>query len=193
MNLITRIKQYLENVNSKKFIRNLLILLLVGAILLIVSSILFEGKDKKDPYSNRSLPENETEFTTEDYSEVLEKKLEQILSEIKGVGNVKVMVTLEDTAEKIPATNTTKNQETSREEDSQGGNREILREDSSAQIVTKGGEGTLIVLKELKPEVKGVIVVAEGAENLEVQEKLYHAVKTVLAIPGNKVEIYSSN
>lgn len=193
MNLITKIKQYLENVNSKKFIRNLLILLLVGAILLIVSSILFEEKDSKEPYGNRNSPVNEREFTTEDYSEVLEKKLEQILSEIKGVGNVKVMVTLEDTAEKIPATNTTKNQETSREEDSQGGSREILREDSSAQIVTKGGEGTLIVLKELKPEVKGVIVVAEGAENLEVQEKLYHAVKTVLAIPGNKVEIYSSN
>lgn len=193
MNLITKIKQYLENVNSKKFIRNLLILLLVGAILLIVSSILFEGKDKKEPYTDRSLSENETEFTTEDYSEILEKKLEHILSEIKGVGNVKVMVTLEDTAEKIPATNTTKNQETSKEEDSQGGSRETLREDSSAQIVTKGGEGTLIVLKELKPEVKGVIVVAEGAENLEVQEKLYHAVKTVLAIPGNKVEIYSSN
>ncbi len=193
MNLITKLKLYLEKVNTKKFIRRLLIVLLVGAILLIVSNILFDSKEKKDPFTNSSLPENELDFITEDYAEILEKKLEYILSQINGVGNVNVMITLEDTAEKVPATNITKNQETSNEEDSQGGIREVLREDSTSQIVTKGSEGTLIVLKEIKPEVKGVIVVAEGAEDLRVQEKLYHAVKTVLDIPGNKVEIYSSN
>lgn len=193
MNLITKIKKYLENINYKQFTKRLLILLLVGVILLIASSILFESKNNKDPFTKQNLPEEKVQLNTEDYSEVLEKKLEYILSQISGVGKVKVMITLEDTSEKIPATNTTKNQETSKEEDSQGGSREILREDSSSQIITKGSEGDLIVLKELKPEVKGVIVVAEGAENLEVQEKLYNAVKTVLAVPGNKVEIYSSN
>lgn len=193
MNLITKIKKYLENINYKQFTKRLLILLLVGVILLIASSILFESKNNKDPFTKQNLPEEKVQLNTEDYSEVLEKKLEYILSQISGVGKVKVMITLEDTSEKIPATNTTKNQETSKEEDSQGGSREILREDSSSQIITKGSEGDLIVLKELKPEVKGVIVVAEGAENLEVQEKLYNAVKTVLAVPGNKVEVYSSN
>ena len=193
MDLITKFKLYLEKLNTKKFIRVLLIVLLVGAVLLILSSIIFDSKDKKDPFTNKNLQNDELELKTDDYAEILEKKLESILSEIDGVGNVNVMITLEDTSEKVPAINTTKNQETSNEEDSQGGIREVLREDSTSQIVTKGSDGTLIVLKEIKPEVKGVIVVAEGADDLQVEEKLYHAVKTVLDIPGNKVEIYSSN
>ena len=103
------------------------------------------------------------------------------------------MITLEETTEKIPAMNTTQNQEKTSEKDSQGGVREIIREDSSIQVVTRGSEGKIIVLKEIKPEVKGVIVVAEGAENIEVKEKLYQAVKTALGISGNRVEVYSSN
>ncbi len=43
-----------------------------------------------------------------DYGVLLEKKLEDILSQLKGVENVRVMITLEDTVEKIPAFNTTK-------------------------------------------------------------------------------------
>ena len=99
------------------------------------------------------------------------------------------MITLEDTIEKIPAFNTIKNNETTSEIDSQGGTREIVREDMNIQIVTSN-EGGLMVLKEIKPTVRGVIVIAEGAENLE--RMLYEAVKTVLGISGNRVEVYSS-
>ncbi len=63
------------------------------------------------------------------------------------------MITLEDTIEKIPAFNTTKNNETTNELDSQGGTREIIREDTTIQVVT-GSEGSLIVLKEIKPTIK---------------------------------------
>ncbi len=59
------------------------------------------------------------------------------------------------------------------------------------QVVTNS-EGGMIVLKEIKPKVKGVIVVAQGAEDIEVKEMLYEAVKTVLGISGNRVEVYSS-
>ena len=111
--------------------------------------------------------------------------------ELKGVGKVKVMITLEDTIEKIPAFNTNKNSETTSEIDSQGGTREIVREDMSIQTLTSS-EGGLMVLKEIKPTVRGVIVIAEGAEDLEIKEMLYEAVKTVLGISGNKVEVYSS-
>ncbi len=45
--------------------------------------------------------------------------------------------------------------------------------------VATGSEGSLTVLKEIKPTIKGgVIVIAEGgADNLEVKEMLYEAVK----------------
>ena len=119
------------------------------------------------------------------------REIRRYIKSIKGSRLCKVMITLEDTVEKVPAFNTTTNNETTNEIDSQGGTREIVREDMTIQVVTST-EGSVIVLKEIKPTVKGVIVIAEGAEDLEVKEKLYEAVKTVLGIPGNKVEVYAS-
>lgn len=185
------IKKYLEKVNNKELMRNLFIILIIGIILIIIADIFI--KEKKGVNQNLKL-ENEIKNpinTETDYGTVLENKLEDVLSQLKGVGSVKVMITLEDTIEKIPAFNTTKNNETTNELDSQGGTREIIREDTTIQVVT-GSEGSLMVLKEIKPTIKGVIVIAEGAEDLEVKERLYEAVKTVLGISGSKVEVYAS-
>jgi len=102
------------------------------------------------------------------------------------------MITLEDSSEKVPATNTTKTTETTKELDSEGGTREVNREDITSQMVSKSNDGSLVLLKEVKPNVKGVIVVAEGANDLIIMEKLYEAVKTVLGISGNRVQVYSS-
>ncbi|GFN35448.1 sporulation stage III protein AG [Tepidimicrobium xylanilyticum] len=188
--LLERMKEYLNKLDNKELIRNLFIILIIGIILIILADIFI--KDKKDNISTLQLERNNDIKSNEsDYGAILEEKLENILSQLKGVGAVKVMITLEDTVEKIPAFNTTKNNETTSEVDSQGGTREIVREDMTIQVVTSN-EGSLVVLKEIKPTVRGVIVIAEGAEDIRVKEMLYEAVKTVLGVPGNKVEIYAS-
>ncbi|MCF6465617.1 hypothetical protein [Clostridium sp. Cult2] len=189
--LINRIKEYLDQINNKELIRNLFIILIIGIILIIIADIFIQYRKGSDDGIMLENEINNTSSVGMDYGTILEKKLENTLSQLKGVGEVKVMITLEDTVEKIPAFNTTKNNETTNELDSQGGTREIIREDMTIQVVT-GSEGSLIVLKEIKPTVKGVIIIAEGAEDLEVKERLYEAVKTVLGIPGNKVEVYAS-
>lgn len=190
-NLIIKIKKYLEKVNNKKLMNNLFIILIIGIILLIVANIIMGEKKDIDinPGSVETL--DDPINGNLDYESILEGKLENILSQMAGVNKVKVMITLEDTLEKIPAFNTTQNNETTNEIDSQGGTRETIREDMTIQVAT-GSEGSFTVLKEIKPTVKGVIVIAEGAGNLEVKEMLYQAVKTVLGIPGSKVEVYSS-
>lgn len=184
--LVNKIKKHLENLNNNKFINYLFIILALSIILLIGVNFLLE--DKKVP-QKELIKEIVLE---EDYSTYLEGKLEAILSKLKGAGEISVMITLEDTTEKIPAINTTKTIETTKELDSEGGTREINREDNTAQMVSKTNDGSLILLKEVKPNVKGVIVVAEGADDPIVMEKLYEAVKTVLGINGNKVQVYSS-
>jgi len=194
MNFKEKYKQISDKITNKKFMNNLLIILIVGTMLLIAASVFKADKSQEDVFKKDENKEKVIENNyMEDYAMLLERKLENILGEIKGVGKVKVMITLEETTEKIPAMNTTQNQEKTSEKDSQGGVREIIREDSSIQVVTRGSEGNIIVLKEIKPKVKGVIVVAEGAENIEIKEELYQAVKTALGISGNKVEVYSSN
>lgn len=188
---IDKIKKYIEELNNKKLFNNLVAILIIGIIILIVANIITGEKKKMDVDSKSQDIEKPSIDNTSDYDSILERKLESILIQMKGVKKVRVMITLEDTLEKVPAFNTTQNNETTNELDSQGGSREVLREDMTTQVVT-GSEGALTVLKEIKPTVKGVIVIAEGAEDFEVKEKLYEAVKTVLGIPGNRVEIYSS-
>ncbi|KPU28086.1 hypothetical protein TR13x_01735 [Caloranaerobacter sp. TR13] len=195
MKILDLLKEKFDNNN---FITTLMIIIILGAIILIATSSLVEKTNKENTpdtilYEESNISKNSSEII-EDYANTIEKKLEDILSKIKGVGEVKVMVTLEDTAERIPAINTAKTEEKTSEKDSKGGIREVFKQDYSEQVVINGNNNdALVIIKEVKPKVKGVIVVAEGADDLYIKEKLYNAVKTVLGISGNKVEVFTSN
>lgn len=185
--LIKKLKEKLEKINNKNFINNLFIFLIILSIFLISINMIFTNREQDliDEESPTNL------VAGNDYNFSLENRLIIILEKFKGVGKVDVMITFEDSAEKIPAANTIKTVESTKETDSEGGVREINREDTNTQIVNSQS-GSPITMKEINPTIKGVIVVAEGAEDPLVLEKLYEAVKTVLGINGNRVQIYSS-
>lgn len=187
-----KIKKHLEKMNNKEFINNLFIILIISIIILLVANTFLKTRNKEIDSLNEIVELQNTNYFEEDYSTYLEKKLINILSKINGVGNINVMVTLENSSEKIAATNTTTTTEQTLENDSEGGTREIIREDQTTQVMTKGNDDSLLVVKEIKPKVQGVIVVADGAEDPTLKEKLYEAVKTALGITGNKVQVYSS-
>ncbi len=188
--LINNIKKYIQNGNNRKFINNLLLILIFTVALLMFLNSVINPNRKQSPLVIKEEKREYTDLVETDYSLILEKKLEVILSKLKGVGEVHVMVTLEDSLEKIPATNKTKVIEATSETDSEGGKREVTREDETAQLVNLSNE--VIILKEIKPNIKGVIVVAEGAEDSFVLETIYEAVKTVLGITGNRIQVFSS-
>ncbi|MGN9164145.1 sporulation stage III protein AG [Tissierellaceae bacterium HCP3S3_D8] len=188
--LINRIKKYLEDTNNRKTINNLFIILIVAIILLIFLNGMTSSKKKDDSSVIKEGKKEYTNVAESDYSIILENKLSNILSKLKGVGEVHVMITLEDSQEKVPATNKNKMTETTSETDSEGGKREITREDEVTQLINLSND--VIILKEINPNIKGVIVVAEGADNGVVLETIYEAVKTVLGVSANKVQVFSS-
>ncbi|WP_066500252.1 stage III sporulation protein AG [Abyssisolibacter fermentans] len=186
--------------NDKKA-NNLIFLLIIGILLLIGSTYFSDDSKKNEDLSDDQPVQSSSIFTNQNskdiidnYANNIENKLEDILSKIRGVGSVEVMVTLEDTAERIPAINTTTIIEKTDEKDYQGGTRATNKENEINEIVTKSSdEEGLVILKEIKPKVKGVIVVAQGVDNIKVKEDLYSAVKTVLGLSGNKVEVFLSD
>ena len=187
---MNKIKKHLDNLDNKKFMVNIFIILLVSVVLLVMLNV-YTSEDKNN--GGPVLKETSNEYTNlvkDDYESYIEDKLSEILSKLRGVGKVDVMVTLEDSTEKIPASNITTTREVSNELDSQGGTREVSREDETIQVVNTSND--VVVLKEIKPSIKGVIVVAEGAENAVIMETLYEAVKTVLGGAGNKEQIFPS-
>lgn len=190
MKLEKHINMLFKKISSNKRYTNLAIVISIGIMLLIGISIFFESEESIKDINNIKPGEKNKEIYEEDYSNEIEIKLKKILSEMKGVGDVEVMVTLLETVENIPATNSTKNKEVTKENDSEGGTRDVMREESNEQIVMNGDGGEMITIKEVKPEIKGVIIAAEGANDIRIKETIYNAVKTVLGISGNKVEVY---
>ena len=190
--ILEKTKKYLGEMSNKKIVSNLFILLLVTIIILIISNIFLDSNKTDEEYDiDNGLSEYNYNIE-EDYSDYLEKKLVKILSKFDGVDKIDVMITLEDSVEKIAAANTIKTNESNLENDGEGGTREVLREDISVQVITKGNDESLMVVKEIKPTIKGVIVVVGGTDNPILKEIIYEAVKTALGITGNRVQVYSS-
>ena len=169
--LLNKIKKYMEDIGNRKLINNLFMILMITIVLLLLlnKATSYNQKDKSTVIKEGN--EEYTNIVESDYSIFLENKLVKILSQLNGVGDVHVMITLEDSLEKVPAMNQTKTIETTNEIDSEGGKREIIREDETTQIVNLSND--VVILKEVKPNIKGVIVVAEGAENPVILENIY--------------------
>lgn len=126
-----------------------------------------------------------------DYQQQLQRELEGILSRIDGAGRVTVMLTLEDDAETVYASNQETSRRNTSEEDSQGGVRQQLEYDSRGQlvIVQAGNEQRPVAIKKILPRVRGVLVVAAGADSPIIRERLTQAVQGVLDIPAYKITV----
>lgn len=122
----------------------------------------------------------------------LEDRVCEVLSQIKGAGNVKVMINFSDSGEIITAT--TNNSSIDKTTDtSTSGNRttESKTDNVSPVIIQQDGKDTPLIVKELAPDVLGVVVVAEGADNVSVRINLLQAVQTLLNVDSNKIEIFT--
>lgn len=121
-----------------------------------------------------------TEQTSSDVSEVrsyvsdLETKLEKSLKQVKGAGNVSVIISVSSSSEQVYATE--KVIETSG------------RSVESPVLVS----GKPVLIKESYPEIMGVVVVADGAKTLSVKVDLLNACKVFLSIDESKIKILST-
>lgn len=125
--------------------------------------------------------------------ENLETRLSKVLTAIAGAGNVQILITYESGTEIIPIINTDTQINETQETDSQGGMRTTKSTTENNQTVTiqqEGGSQTPLLLKEKMPEIKGVIVIAQGAGDIRVRLNLLKAVQTALQISGDKIEVF---
>ena len=152
-------------------------LLGIGGILLIGISTLLSGSETADTSTVTD--------STAVYAAALESRLEEMVSSVAGAGACRVMVTLENGVEYVYA-----NEEKSNSDHTQsdGGNVSV-RDDSQKTVVTvdaeKGKEGLLVT--EIQPTVRGVVVACEGASSEYVAELVKEAVKTALNITDKRV------
>lgn len=124
----------------------------------------------------------------------LEKRLEKILSQIDGAGKVSVSLVLETGPEYEYAVDVSTKHRTTEEGDQGGGSRVTTESDQSDELVllhgSQKGTENPVVVKEKKPVVRGVLVVAPGAPDPWIRSHLSTAVQTLLDVEAHQVKVF---
>ncbi|NLM50104.1 MAG: hypothetical protein GX196_04025 [Clostridiaceae bacterium] len=170
-----KLEQIINFFRDKKGINIIYIVLIIG-IFLLSFDVFF-------PKSETKTKENTQTQQKAEYEKELEERLEETLSKIKGAGRVKVLINLKDEGEIVTLSNI-KEKTSGRE-----GERVNDVEKSVAILKIDGNESPLVIRNE-KPRVKGVIVIAEGASNAYIKEELTKAVITFLDVPAHNVAVF---
>jgi stage III sporulation protein AG len=151
--------------------------IVAGILCAVIMLIYFSSLDPKAATSSRS--QNFSEYVGD-----IETNLSQILAQIKGAGRVDVMITFESGVEQVYAYST--DTQTNRTND--GAKETSVVVDKNTIVVTNGQP---VIIKEIMPLIKGVLVVAEGADNAAVRLQLLKAVQALLEVKPANVEIFA--
>ncbi len=123
----------------------------------------------------------------------MEKRMEKVLSQIEGAGEVTVVLLLENGPEYRYVTNETTDRKTIEEEDQNGGKRlttQANKKDELVLVRSERGVEEPVIVKKHNPTVRGVLVVATGAKDPVVRAGLANAVQTLLDVGAHQVRIY---
>jgi len=196
--MFEKIRGVLRNVmqrnSKKKLIENCIIIGIVGMIVVIAGGSLF-GDKKSQPglAENKDSPKPpEAVSCLSSSPQQIEKSLEAILERIKGVGKVNVMIAYTSGQQIVPAYEVKKSENVTNEKDNGGGTRNISQNSYETKVVYEDGEnGTKrpIIIREISPEVRGVIVVADGASDSTVKEDICRAVEVATGLPIHKIHV----
>ncbi|MGG3644160.1 stage III sporulation protein AG [Bacillus gobiensis] len=134
---------------------------------------------------------NETNQTIEDYEQEYEKEMKEILETVIGVEDVSIMVNVDATSLKVYEKNKKNQTQTTEETDKEGGKRVVTDQSADEQIVMikKGDEEIPVVVQTKKPEIRGVLVVAQGVDNVQIKKTVIDAVTRVLDVPSHRVQV----
>ena len=186
--------------NQKKKIENLVVFVIILIITIIAINSIWNGQSKKsttkeenNTYS-KQLANNESSNSNLEENQ-LEKRLENILSKIDGVGKVNVMLTYSQSSEIVPVYNESSKDSSTEETDSSGGTRSIKQVDINKEIVfqNENSQNTLITKTIVNPKIEGVIVTAQGANNANIKTNIIQAVGAVTGVATYKIQVFEFN
>lgn len=177
-------------------IPKLIIIFMCGILLIILSfPSLFSGGDKK----NNTISEVSNVPTTTSaasYEEEMEARLKEALMKVEGIGNVEVMITLKSSKESVTLKDTPYSQESLDESDSSGGERKSTTIDKKEETVLQNsgtGGSTPYVIKELEPEIEGVLIIAQGGGSQTIIGEIVGAVEVLFDVPAHKIKVMKMN
>ena len=178
-----------KKLNLKNIRLDKLLIILAAGIVIIVLSLPGQNSGKD------VMPETTASVSGYDqntsYEKQMEARLKKALSYVDGVGQVEVMITLKSTEESVVQTDKSVTSNHTSETDSQGGTRNVdeYSEDSDSLVTDNGSGSSPYVIKQIMPEVEGVIIVADGGDKPTVKNEIYEAVQALFPVPTHKIKV----
>ncbi|MDD2400702.1 MAG: hypothetical protein PHI90_08940 [Clostridia bacterium] len=167
-------------------------IIIIGVTLMVLPSLFIKETEYPiQEQADKSLSEDidVTVNSLVNIENSLAKRATSILSQIEGVGNVSVFITMASGPEHDYAKNITNQKSTIEEQDSGGGTRITNETDEKSEFVFTQGQGEPLILKEKGAQVKGILVVADGAKDVSIKATLSRAVQSMFDLPAHKVTI----
>ncbi|GAK12798.1 stage III sporulation protein AG [Geomicrobium sp. JCM 19039] len=180
-------------------------LFFVGVLLMLLGNIGTDddggsivGEQSEEPVFVNGDQENEEESsvsnTSSDFQmieQAYSNQLAETLEKIDGLSNVEVVVNVKETESKVYEKDRSIRQQTTDEADTEGGNRTLdegTQEETLVLVQQGSGEEPLLIRME-KPDVSGVLVVANGVESMQRKEWVIEAVTRTLDVDAHRVSV----
>lgn len=188
---------------SKKLTSYFYILIGLGIVIMLMSNLTSTFHPDPDGHpadSGTETFEEEEEVsarrssgpsTIVEYENYYETQIKEILSDVIGVSNVSVKVSVASTERKVHEKDRRDEKQVTEERDQEGGTRTIESHsiDEQVIIINDGDNDKPVVVASEKPKVTGVIVVAQGAESMQVKQQIIEAVTRFLHVPSHQVSV----
>ena len=178
---------------------NMIVFVLLG-ILLLVITIPIDGdlakektKEKKEDTNKEDITVYNTQIDENlEYCLQLEQRIEELLSNMDGVGEVQAMVTLVTSKELIVEKDEPVTRNTITDSDGAGGTRSTNESSFDYETIYEtDGEGNKIpyVIKQIEPEIQGITVVAQGGGNAIVQKNISEVLEALFHLDAHKIKV----
>lgn len=201
---IKKLKEKLEpkeGENGKRKTENLVVFAIVLIITVVAMNYILSGKKDKTNKTIQSEDKvlaqknGDSQVENKDNKQDIETRLENILSNIKGVGNVKVLITYSQESTVIPMYDEDTSTSITEEQDSGGGSRTVNESTSKKDIIYEENNGvkTPIIQSIINPKIEGAIVTAKGANDANVKTNIIEAVEAVTGLATYKIQVFEMN
>lgn len=175
---------------GEKTARDRLLLLVLAGLLMLVIVWPVSGTGEKEDSGETDISIAQFDEAG-DYASIMEQRLEAILETVDGAGRVQVMITVRSTAEQVLEKDESYSESRSTQnvnEDDSLISDSINRSESTVYSNGSSG-GSPYVVKEMQPEVEGILVVAEGADDETVVNEITYAVQALFDVPVHKIKV----
>ena len=172
--------------------------MIVVLLVIVIISINFIWKDDKKKSNKNTdvtgsvLAQSNNMNSTDVIDDNLEKRLEEILSKISGVGDVKVLITYAQTSKVNPVYNENYDESITEEEDTSGGKRTVSSSSNQKEVVSSDNN-EIVTMSITSPQIQGAVVIAKGASNSSVKSNIVQAVEAATGLSTYKIQVFEMN